>query len=459
MTSPAVAGLFFENDMDSPAEHDTADLVIEAPWIIPVEPPGAVLADHAVAISGGHITAILPQPEMRARIRARVTKSLASHVLIPGLINAHSHAAMTLMRGLADDLALMQWLKEHIWPAEAKHVSARFVYDGTRLACAEMLRGGVTCFNDMYFFPEMTARAALESEMRAALGLILIEFPTAYATDAQDYLRKGLAMRDELKSRPLLSFCMAPHAPYTVSDRSFEQILMLSEQLQMPINTHLHETRDEIRDSEAKFGVRPLARLDRLGILGPNFIAVHAVHMEETELALLAKLGCSVTHCPASNMKLASGIAPVGRMLASGVNVGLGTDGAASNNRLDLFAEMRLAALLAKVASEDAEVLPAHAALRMSTLNPARALGLDGLIGSIRTGKAADLCAVNLGAIELSPCYDPASHLVYAAGRENVSDVWVNGEHLVGEGRLLRMDGEELVRTAAAWQHRLTAQH
>jgi 5-methylthioadenosine/S-adenosylhomocysteine deaminase len=445
--------------MKSPPEPHLADLVIEASWIIPVEPATAVLTDHAVAISGGRISAILPQPEMRARFRARATKSLPSHVLIPGLINIHSHAAMTLMRGLADDLALMDWLKEHIWPAEARHVSAQFVYDGTRLACAEMLRGGVTCFNDMYFFPEMTGRAALDSKMRAALGIILIEFPTAYATDAQDYLRKGLAMRDELKSNALLSFCMAPHAPYTVSDRSFEQILMLSEQLQMPINTHLHETRDEIRDGEAKFGMRPLARLEKLGILGPNFTAIHAVHMEDAEIALLARLGCSVAHCPASNMKLGSGIAPIGRMLASGLNIGLGTDGAASNNRLDMFAEMRLAALLAKVAAEDAQLLPAHAALRMSTLNAATALGLDGLLGSIRTGKAADLCAVNLGSIELSPCYDPASHLVYAAGRENVSDVWVDGEHLVEEGRLLKMDTEEILRIAGTWQHRLAAAH
>ena len=433
----------------------TADLVIEAGWIIPVEPHGIVLENHAVAIADGKIVALLPRDEMAARCAAVLTQQLGSHVLIPGLVNFHSHAAMTLVRGLADDLKLMNWLSNHIWPAEAKHATAQFVYDGTLLACAEMLRGGITCFNDMYFFPEMTARAALDAGMRAALGIIVIEFPTAYASDAQDYLSKGLAMRDELKHESTLSFCMAPHAPYTVSDKSFEQILTLSEQLQIPINTHLHETQDEIRESMVRFGVRPLARLEKLGLLGPNFIAVHAVHLEPAEIALLARLGCSVAHCPSSNLKLASGIAPVDRMLSSGINVGLGTDGAASNNRLDVFCEMRLAALLAKASSQNAETLPAHTALRMATLNAAQALGLERKIGSIEPGKSADLCAVNLDSIELSPCYDPASHLVYAAGREHVSDVWVAGKQLVGSGRVLHMDENGIKRKAAEWKSRI----
>ena len=433
----------------------TADLVIEAAWIIPVEPHGIVLENHAVAIADGKIVALLPRDEMATRCSAGLTQQLGSHVLIPGLVNFHSHAAMTLMRGLADDLTLMDWLSNHIWPAEAKHASAQFVYDGTLLACAEMLRGGITCFNDMYFFPEMTARAALDAGMRAALGIIVIEFPTAYASDAQDYLSKGLAMRDELKHESSLSFCMAPHAPYTVSDKSFEQILTLSEQLQIPINTHLHETRDEIRESMARFGVRPLARLEKLGLLGPNFIAVHAVHLEPAEIALLARLGCSVAHCPSSNLKLASGIAPVDKMLSAGINVGLGTDGAASNNRLDVFCEMRLAALLAKASSQNAETLPAHTALRMATLNAAQALGLERKIGSIEPGKSADLCAVNLDSIELSPCYDPASHLIYAAGREHVSDVWVAGKQLLRAGRVLHMDENGIKRKAAEWKSRI----
>jgi 5-methylthioadenosine/S-adenosylhomocysteine deaminase len=443
--------------MQSSEQHFSADLVIEARWIVPVNPSGTVLEEHAVAVSGGIITALLPSADMRIRCKAGAVRSLPNHVLIPGLVNLHTHAAMTLMRGLADDLPLMDWLSNHIWPAEARHASAQFVHDGTLLACAEMLRGGVTCFNDMYFFPEMAGRAAVESGMRAALGIILIEFPTAYAADAQDYLRKGLAMRDELKHEPLLSFCMAPHAPYTVSDRSFEQILTLSEQLQIPIHTHLHETLHEIRESESKFGMRPVMRLEKLGLLGPDFIAVHAVHLDPSEIALLARHGCSVAHCPASNLKLASGIAPVARMLSAGINVGLGTDGAASNNRLDLMAEMRLAALLAKAEALDAEAVPAHTALRMATLNAAEALGLGKTIGSIEPGKAADLCAVNLESIEMSPCYDPVSHLVYVAGREQVSHVWVRGNLLFEEGGLLRMDQQMLLRKAEEWRSRISA--
>lgn len=443
--------------MQASEQNFSADLVIEARWIVPVNPPGTVLEDHAIALSGDTIIAILPSGQMRKRCKAGAIRSLPHHVLIPGLVNFHTHAAMALMRGLADDLRLMDWLSGHIWPAEAKHASAQFVYDGTLLACAEMLRGGVTCFNDMYFFPEMAGRAAVESGMRAALGIILIEFPTAYAADAQDYLRKGLAMRDELKHEPLLSFCMAPHAPYTVSDRSFEQILTLSQQLQIPVHTHLHETLDEIRESEAKFGMRPVMRLEKLGLLGPDFIAVHAVHLDQTEIALLARHGCSVAHCPTSNLKLANGIAPVARMLSAGINVGLGTDGAASNNRLDLMAEMRLAALLAKAEAADAEAVPAHTALRMATLNAAQALGLGKIIGSIEPGKSADLCAVNLESIEMSPCYDPVSHLVYVAGREQVSHVWVRGTLLVEEGRLLRMDQNLLLRKAEEWRSRISA--
>jgi 5-methylthioadenosine/S-adenosylhomocysteine deaminase len=309
----------------------------------------------------------------------------------------------------------------------------------------------------MYFFPEMAGRAALEAGMRACLGIVLIEFPTAYATDAQDYLRKGLAMRDELRHEPLLAFIMAPHAPYTVSNGSFEKILTLSEQLQLPVNTHLHETLDEIRESESKFGMRPIARLEKIGLLGPAFTAVHAVHLDPAEIALLAQLGCSVAHCPASNLKLGSGIAPVARMLDAGINVGIGTDGAASNNRLDLLGEVRLAALLAKGAQGNAEAMPAHAALRMATLNAAQALGLGDSIGSLEPGKSADLCAIDLGTIETTPCYDPASHVVYAAGRENVTHVWVRGELLVDDGRLTRLDDRALRAKAEEWRARIAA--
>jgi 5-methylthioadenosine/S-adenosylhomocysteine deaminase len=439
-------------------EANTAvDLLIKPSWVVPVEPAGTVLSDHAVAVRAGRIAQVLPAEQASRTLAPSEVIDLPGHVLIPGLVNLHTHAAMCLMRGLADDLALMDWLSGHIWPAEAKHVSAQFVHDGTLLACAEMLRGGVTCFNDMYFYPEMSGRAALQARMRAALGIILIEFPTVYAADAQDYLRKGLAMRDVLKGEPLLSFCMAPHAPYTVADKSFEQIAMLADQLQIPIHIHLHETRHEVEESLKQHGLRPLERLRRLGLIGAQTIAVHAVCLEDQEIALLANQGVSVAHCPASNLKLASGFARVGALLAAGVNVGLGTDGAASNNRLDVLGDLRLAALMAKAASDDARTLPAHAALRMATLAGAKALGLDAEIGSIEPGKSADLVALNLSTLELSPCYDPVSHLVYAAGREHVRHVWVRGEGLVKDGALTHLDESEIGARTRMWRQRIAA--
>jgi 5-methylthioadenosine/S-adenosylhomocysteine deaminase len=429
--------------------------VVEARWVIPAVPSRTVLDHHAVVTGGGRIREILPIAEARARYRGALRVELPGHALIPGLVNLHTHAAMTLMRGLADDRALMDWLQNHIWPAESRHVSEAFVHDGTLLACSEMLRGGVTCFNDMYFFPEAAARAALSARMRAAIGIIAIEMPSAYASDAQDYLSKGLAARDSLMGESLLSFCIAPHAPYTVSDRTFERIAMLQGELELPLHIHVHETRDEIEQSIARHGARPLARLQGLGLVDANLIAVHAVHLTEPEGALLAEKGCHIAHCPSSNLKLASGFGPPSRLLKNGVNVGLGTDGAASNNRLDIFTEMRLAALIAKGATGDPTILPAHEVLEMATIRAARALGLDDRIGTLAPGKCADMTAVNLDAIELAPCYDPLSHLVYAAGREHVTHVWVNGELLVEDGRLTHIDTGELAAKARYWQEKI----
>ncbi len=431
------------------------DTLIEARWVLPLEPAHNVLSDHAAVIDGGRIVALLPAAEARAKYRPRNHVVLGEHALMPGLVNLHTHAAMTLMRGLADDLALMDWLNHHIWPAEMRHVSEEFVYDGTRLACAEMLRGGVTCFNDMYFFPRAAARAALDSRMRAAIGMIVVEFPSPYGSDAQDYLDKGLALRDELNNEPLLKFCFAPHAPYTVSDKTFKQIATLIGELDLPVHMHIHETRHEIEQSLKQHNMRPLARLSALGLLGPGLIAVHAIHLERGEIDLLAQHGCHVAHCPSSNLKLASGFAPVGTLLAAGVNVGLGSDGAASNNRLDLFAEMRLAALLAKAVSDDPTALPAWQALELATIRPARALGLDSVIGTLQPGKYADITAVRLSGAELAPCYDAQSHLVYAAGREHVSHVWVNGELVVDNGNLTTIDSSEVQARAAFWQDRI----
>jgi len=438
-----------------PANSVHQNSLLCARWVVPVDPAGAVLEDHCVALRDGMIEAVLPRSAAEARYPFYERIALDEHVLIPGLVNAHTHAAMSLMRGLADDLPLMRWLEEHIWPAEKKHVSPQFVKDGTLLACAEMLRGGVTCFNDMYFFPEASLEAALGARMRSAQGIIAIEFPSAYASDAEDYLRRGLAIRDRWRDEPLVSFCFAPHAPYTVSDATFRRIAALAAELDLQVHVHLHETAEELERSLAEHGARPLERLRRLGLLGPSLIAVHAVHLDEAEIELLARHGCSVVHCPSSNLKLASGFAPVDSLVKKGVNLALGTDGAASNNRLDMFQEMRTAALLAKAVAGDAQALPAHAALRAATLGGARALGIERIAGSIVPGKSADLAAVDMRAPELAPCYDVVSHLVYAAGRENVSHVWVAGELLLQERELLVPALRGLDTRGQLWQNAL----
>ena len=432
-----------------------ADTVIAARWVIPVLPRDTVLEQHAVVIANGSIIDIQPNSIAREQYPMAQYFDLSSHAVIPGLINLHTHAAMTLMRGMADDLPLMTWLRDHIWPTEARVVSADFVRDGTLLACAEMLRGGITCFNDMYFFPEAAAQAAVQAGMRAAIGMIAVEFPSAYASDATDYLTKGMALRDALRDEPLLSFCLAPHAPYTVSDATFERIAIYAAELDLPLHIHLHETQDEIRESLATHGVRPLQRLKNLGLLGPNLIAVHAVHLSPDEIALLASHGCHVAHCPTSNLKLASGHAPIHALAQAGVNIGLGTDSAASNNRLDLLSELRLAALLGKLGANDASALPARVALEMATINPARALGLDTKIGSLEIGKRADITAIHLGAPEMAPCYHPLSHIVYAAGREHVSHVWVDGELRVHEGQLTSLDGADITARAGFWRNKI----
>ena len=430
------------------------DTLICAAHVVPVAPRG-VLDNHAVAVDAGRIVALVPRAEAFARFQPRRLVELDRHLLIPGLVNLHCHAAMALMRGLADDLPLMRWLQEHIWPAEAKHARDEFVHDGSLLAFAELLRGGTTCVNDMYFFPEATARAALRAGIRAALGMIAIEFPSAYATDAADYLQKGLATRDAYLGEPLLSFTLAPHAPYTVGDDMLRRMGVLAEELDIPIHTHVHETPGEIAESVSRHGVRPLERLRRLGVVGPHLIAVHSVHLEEHEIDVMAREGVCVAHCPSSNLKLASGIAPVAAMRARGVRVGIGTDGAASNNRLDMMTEMRTAALLAKVQSGDASAVGAFEALEMATLEGARALGLEGEIGSIEPGKRADLAAVELSSLDTLPSYHPMSDLVYSAGREHVTHVWVDGEPRLEDNRLVGLDTEDLRDRARWWQEKL----
>ena len=432
-----------------------ADLVIEARWIATVVPQQLILENYSVIIQAGVIADLLPISEARQKYTANALVCLDDHVLIPGLINLHTHAAMNLMRGIADDMPLMKWLSDHIWPAEQAVVSEQYVKDSTLLACAEMLSGGITCFNEMYFYPQAAASATNQAGMRANLGLVVIEFPSAYASDADDYLQKGFAAHDSWRNNPLITSSIAPHAPYTVSNKTFESIITYAEQLGLGIHTHLHETRDEIAQSETQYGLRPLQRLAAFGMLGPNFVAAHCVHLLNNEIEMLAEYGCHIAHCPSSNLKLASGIAPVAQLLAQGVNVGLGTDGAASNNRLDIFAEMRLGALLAKGVSEDATVIPAHQALAMATINAAKAMGLEHKIGSIEVGKLADLAAVKLSDLSTSPCYDPISQLVYTCGREHVTHTWVAGELRYSNGVYANVEPIELKEIINTWQPKL----
>jgi len=434
-----------------------ADTVIEARWVVPVRPRGAVLEHHALVIERGRIAALLPIAESRSRYPQAPRVVLEQHALLPGLINAHTHCAMSLLRGVGDDLPLERWLRERIWPLERAVVAPDFVYDGARLAAAEMLRAGITCCNDSYFFPEQTAQGLRSLGMRAIVGILTIDFPSRYASDADDYLRQGLAARDAFKGDPLVGFTLAPHAPYTVADDTLRRIAMLAEELDLPVHIHVHETAQEIADSVRTAGCRPLERLDRLGLVGERLIAVHMTQLLDAEIDLLAGRGASVVHCPVSNLKLASGVAPVARLLHAGVPVAIGSDGAASNNRLDVLGEARLAALLAKGQSGDATALPAWQALECATLNGARALGLEAQIGSLEPGKAADVTAVNLAGIENQPCYDVVSQLLYSAGREDVSHVWVDGRAVLVDRVLPGADGADvglqIVRAAAPWQN------
>lgn len=431
------------------------DILINARWIIPVEPAGVVHKDYAMAVQHGRILALLPQDEAVARYEPRSRVDLPSHALLPGLVNAHTHAAMTLFRGLADDLPLMEWLNKYIWPAERAWVGADFVRDGTELAVAEMLRSGTTCFNDMYFFPDVTAQVAAEVGIRAVVGLIIIDFPTVWAADSQEYLHKGLQVHDELASSPLITTAFAPHAPYTVSDSAFEHVAVLAEELDIPIHMHVHETEAEIRESLAQHGVRPVGRLQRLGLISPRLLAVHMTQVLPAELELFAQASAHVVHTPESNLKLASGFCPVQRFTDAGVNVALGTDGAASNNDLNMLGEMRTVALVAKAVAQDAAAIPAAHALRMATLHGARALGLEEEIGSLLPGKAADAVAVDLGGLQCLPVYQPTSQLVYTGGHERVSDVWVAGRHLLKRCQPTTLDLDEVAAKTRAWGERI----
>lgn len=444
-----------ESRVSTETRPQAIDQLVHPRWLLPVEPADLVLEGHSIAIDAGRIVALGPRAELEARFNPASELALPAHVLMPGLVNAHGHAAMTLLRGYADDHTLMSWLQDYIWPAEGRWVGSDFVRAGSRIAIAEMLRSGTTCFADMYFFPDATAEAVIESGIRAQLSMPVIEFRSAWASDADDYLAKGLEVRDRFKAAPRLAFAFGPHAPYTTSDAILGRIAVLAAELDAAVHMHVHETAHEVAESIALHGRRPLARLDALGLLSPRFQAVHMTQVDAADLELLGRHRVHVVHCPSSNMKLAAGACPVRRLLDAGINVAVGSDGAASNNTLDLFAETRLAALLAKLGSSDPCALSAHAAVRMATLRGAEALGLGDRIGSLLPGKQADMIAVSMDRIECEPVYDIHSALVYAASGGAVSHAWVDGRLLLAQGALLTLDHDDLLEQARAWRRRI----
>ncbi|WP_047882747.1 TRZ/ATZ family hydrolase [Pseudomonas sp. ARP3] len=434
------------------------DILLLPTWLVPVEPASVVLREHGLGIRDGRIAFIGPRAAA-LKLQAAEVRELPGMLLSPGLINAHGHAAMSLFRGLADDLPLMTWLEKHIWPAEAKWVDEAFVRDGTDLAIAEQLKGGITCFSDMYFYPKVASDCVHNSGMRAQIAIPILDFPIPGASTADEAIRQGIELFGDLKHHPRVNITFGPHAPYTVCDANLEKIRVIAEELDAAIHMHVHETAGEVQQAVEQTGERPLARLSRLGLLGPRFQAVHMTQISEDDLVLLVESNTSVIHCPESNLKLASGFCPVERLWQAGVNVALGTDGAASNNDLELLGETRTAAMLAKAVAGSATALDAHRALRMATLNGARAMGLDTEIGSLELGKAADIVAFDLSGLAQQPIYDPVSQLIYATGRDCVKHLWVAGKQLLDDRRLTRMDEQQLTATAVAWGRRISGQH
>ncbi|WP_312444484.1 MULTISPECIES: TRZ/ATZ family hydrolase [Stutzerimonas] len=432
------------------------DLLLFPTWLVPVEPAGVVLKGHGLGVRDGRIALIAPRA-IALKYQAIETRELEGMLLAPGLINAHGHAAMTLFRGLADDLPLQRWLKDHIWPAESRWVDEDFVRCGTELAIAEQLKGGITCFSDMYFYPSVVSELVHKHGVRAQITIPVLDFPVPDARDADEALRKGVALFDDLKHHPRITIAFGPHAPYSVADDKLESIRVLVAEMDAGIHMHVHETAHEVQEALRKHGERPLARLARLQLLGPRFQAVHMTQVDDDDLALLTEHNCSVIHCPESNLKLASGFCPVERLWEAGINVAVGTDGAASNNDLDLLGETRTAALLAKAVAGSATALDAHRALRMATLNGARALGIDEHTGSLEIGKFADLVALDLSGLAQQPLYDPVSQLIYSTSRDAVRHVWVGGKQLLESGRLTRMEEQQMIANARQWGERISS--
>ncbi len=431
--------------------------IISPTWIATVDPVGSLIEAHSLVIEGADIISILPTAEAKQDHPEAACVDLPGHLVTPGFVNCHGHAAMTLLRGVADDLEMMDWLTNWIWPIEGKLVDSRFVYDGTRLAVAEMLLTGTTCAADTYFFPESAGNAYADMQFRAQVAMPVLQFPNAWARNEEEHISKGLAFRDSIRNSELLTTAFAPHSPYSVTDEGFERVKLYSEQLDLPVHLHLHETATEVSDAIRDTGMRPIERMHKLGILESSLQAVHMTQLREDEMELLARYGAQVVHCPESNMKLSSGVCPVDQLLDRQINVAIGTDGAASNNDLDMLQEVRSASLLSKVITGDATRLNANQCLEMLTLGGARFLGLDDKVGSLTPGKRADITAIDLSRPEFQPVYNPVSQLIYTATGRDVSHVWVNGVHLVADHQLIEADTDSILSATRGWQDKVKA--
>lgn len=433
----------------------TIQTLLSARYIVPVDSDNSVLENYSIAIDNGRIVAIQATEQAREQFNPHTHIEYENHILMPGLINAHTHAAMSLLRGIASDIPLMEWLEKHIWPIEQQWADENFVHDGSELAIAEMLRGGTTCFNDMYFFPHVTARVASNIGIRAVIGMIALEFPTAYASSPDEYISKGISLYDEYKSDSLIKTVFAPHAPYTISDSTFTKLNSYANELDLSVHMHVHETQSEIENSLKEFGVRPLERLDKLDLVNPNLLAVHMTQLTPEEIEHVCESGVTIVHCPESNLKLASGFCPTNDLLTGGARVVIGTDSCASNDDLDMFSEMRTAALLSKGVSQQATAFSAQQAIRACTIDAATALGLSDEIGSLEENKSADIIAIRCDQIESQPLYDILSHLVYSTNRSRVSDVFVSGRQLLRERTLTTISEDEIMAKTLQWANKI----
>ncbi len=431
--------------------------IFHAKWIIPVKPDGKILKNHSLEVTGSRISNVIKTDKWKKENSRKniLEYDYTNMAIIPGFVNTHTHSAMSLLRGFADDKPLKTWLENYIWPVESKLAGKQFVQDGTRLAIAEMLLSGTTCFNDMYFFPEETVKTAIEMGMRATVGMIVIKYPSIWARDENEYFRKGQEMFDNFRNHPLINFSFAPHAPYSVSDKALTKIGTLSEELDVPIHIHLHETKNELEESKRIYNKSPILRLDSLKLLSKRLVAAHVTKISDSEIKLISESGTSVIHCPRSNLKLGSGIAPISKMKMAGVNICIGTDSCASNNDLDFFNEMRTAALLAKGYTESASDISAQEALEMATYNGALALGLEDKIGSLEKGKCADFAAIKFGEIGSTPVYNPVSQIVYSGQNSQVQHVWIEGKQVVDDRKVLNNDIPSLLRRVSTWETKI----